>query len=144
VMALCSNLPYPRRIYASLVSGKTYFLLFVLLSRLSEGLPTVVQYNHSTLPTRVQRSLDTNLHHDFEDNRSKCYGGSADYDGNDCFDLPSGTWALPDSNIGPSREAWQMSLSSKQHRLKSLAIRSGEKGSENICEGVRPSHLLLR
>jgi hypothetical protein len=48
------------------------------------GADDVISYNWTTLHSRcliqfentkgAYGSLDTNLHHDFEDNRSKCYG----------------------------------------------------------------------
>jgi hypothetical protein len=62
-------------------SGKTYFLLFVLLHRLSEGLPTAVQYDADTFVL-------------FSDQ------GPTDHLGTSGSDLPVGTWALSDSNTG--------------------------------------------
>jgi hypothetical protein len=59
-------------------SGKTYFLLFVLLQRLSEGLPTAVQYDNYTFILFTDQ-------------------GPTDHLGDGVFDLPTGTWALSDS-----------------------------------------------
>jgi hypothetical protein len=74
-MALCSNLPL-----RPLASGKTYFSLFVLLNRLSLGLPTAVQYTEDACIL-------------FTDSGPAVYDDSS-------TDLPSGTWALSDSNKG--------------------------------------------
>jgi len=76
VTAMSSNLPCSPR---PLAIGKAYFSLFILLNRLSLGLPTAVQCigDHFILFT------DT---------------GPEFYDGDSCVDLPSGTWALADSN----------------------------------------------
>ena len=60
-------------------SGKTYFLLFVLLQRLSKGQPTAVQYNKDTFIL-------------FDDQ------GPTDHFGNTGFSFLNGTWALRDSN----------------------------------------------
>jgi len=60
-------------------SGKTYFLLFILLQRLSEGLPTAVQYNADTFILFTDQ-------------------GPTDHFGSDSSYLPTGTWALSDSN----------------------------------------------
>jgi hypothetical protein len=79
VIASSLNLPCLRR---PLILGKTYFLLFVLLHRLSLGLPTAVQYS------QVGFILFTE-------------SGPVAYDGGSGFvSLPSGTWALTDSDTG--------------------------------------------
>ena len=58
-------------------SGKTYFLLLVLLQRLSEGLPTAVQYDTDTFIFFTDQGPTDHLG----------IGGSY---------LPTGTWALSD------------------------------------------------
>lgn len=69
------------KFFNSRASGKTHFLFFVFLQRLSKGLPTAMQYNDDVFVL-------------FTDE------GPTTYDSNDGFCLPAGTWALTDSNIG--------------------------------------------
>jgi hypothetical protein len=61
--------------------GKTYFMLFVLLQRLSEGLPTAVEADQDTFVLFTDQ-------------------GPTDHPGRSAFDFPRGTWALSDSNAG--------------------------------------------
>src|ERR1700728_4000338 len=75
------KLLYLRKLHALGASGKTYFLLFVLLQRLSEGLPTAVQYDKDTFILFTDQGPTDHL--DIDDSY-----------------LPTGTWALSDSNPG--------------------------------------------
>jgi hypothetical protein len=66
---------------SSPVSGKTYFMIFVLLQRLSKGLPTAVQYTDHTFVLFTDQ-------------------GPTEHSGDNPFDFPDHTWALTDSNAG--------------------------------------------
>ena len=74
--AMSSNLPCSPK---PLAIGKAYFSLFILLNRLSLGLPTAVQCVGDYF------ILFTDM-------------GPEYYTGDSCVDLPSGTWALADCN----------------------------------------------
>jgi hypothetical protein len=65
-------------------SGKTCFLLFVLLQRLNEGLPTAVQYDNDTSILFTDQGPTVHI-------------------GNGSSDLPVGTWALSDSSTGSGK-----------------------------------------
>jgi hypothetical protein len=65
----------------SLVSGKKYFMIFVLLQHLSEGLPTAIQDTDNTFVLFTDQ-------------------GPTEHSGDKLFDFPDHTWALTDSNSG--------------------------------------------
>jgi hypothetical protein len=71
-------------------SGKTYFPFFVLLQRLSEGLPTAVQYNNDTFILFTDQGPT--------DHTSGSY-------------LPTGTWALSDSSTGSGEPCFEFQRS---------------------------------